>query len=838
VSTQVFAAKGLYRSPNYVSDVPAGAALVADNLVVPRPDIYETHRGAERLPGVFPDGVDITAMVEFRGVLIAYGAGRLARYSSGTWVQYTGTYLPPDGPLRDSEGEMLPGRVIFHEVGEALYFTTSKGVFRLEDPLSQPELSGVIQALAGVVTLSVGVGTALPPESSVAFRYVWGKRTTKGRLILGAPSGRMVIYNTSTTDAKDVVHAVPVPAEVRDVDGYFLQVYKSQTFPLNVAPDDEMALTYERAVSEMGTGSVFTFSDIDPEPRGAAAYFAPSVGSLQDSKYRPPIATDIITFGGSTVFLNAQGPQSIDLTLLGVGGPNGLQVDDGLIFRFADGTAESYYGATSEGLPGSGTFQVYTTGTPAQNIADTTNSLLRMMNRRTNGKLYGQYLSTDNDFPGQFQVSARTLDQPAIIVRAGQTRPCFAPDLNVLQIPYSVSRSAGVVTVTMFAGYPHGFNVGDTFVWSTNPTDAINFPPGVKTVATVVDSLTFTYNEAGPNAVVALTGSTIIRDVPDVETIASVYSVAWSPLQEPDAAPVLQNAQAGNPDLPVLRALLLDNSLYLLKEDGLFRLSGSTPNTFAVDAYDTTVSFRSPWASWTLGGRAYALTTEGLKVWSESAKPQPASVSIEQDLLDLMGQFPDAVNSLSFVVNYESERRLYLWLPTSNDSVSADAAWVYSYLTDTWTRYVQPANTAIVSPELNRMVIAPPGSPQLLRERKTRTNADFQGPDGEAIPVALEYTAQVGGSPLDSKQWSRFSWHFEAQTPSVVTASYRTEITLDPQVVTIPGSGTASSGILQTLVPPETARSQYLYSRIEHAVAQQPFRLLGYVVRHRNYRQK
>lgn len=838
MATQVFSAKGLYRSPNYVSDVPAGAALVADNLVVPRPDIYETHRGTQRLSGEFPGGADVISMTEFRGFVIGYsGSGVLARRSpdTGVWTAYAGgPYLPPDGPLTDSEGETLPGRVIFHQTGDSLYFTTSTGVYRLEDPESEPELSGVVQAQEGAVVIAGGAGTALPPSSSFAYRYVWGKRTLGGRLILGAPSGRMAIYNTSTSATINVDHVVPVPDEVRAVDGYFLQVYRSQTFDVNVVPDDEMALVFERSVEDMPPTGPYSFTDIDPTPRGATAYFSPSVGSLTDSKYRPPLATDVVTVNGVTVFLNAKGLEAVELTLLGVGAPNGLDIGNGLRLIDSNGNEEEYIAQAVETPPNN--FALYTTGTPSQNIAQTAINLVRLVNARSGGFARASYVSDDNTEPGRIRIEARSLAAGPITVQALQSGSMWAPALTSSLSVTTMFRSSNVVTVNF--GNPHGLVVGQSVVLTNEfgvPGDAANFPPGTKVIASVPLPTQFTYAEVGPDA--NLAGSAkFVTAVTDLTTEATKYSVAWTPLQEPDAVPVLQNAQAGNPDLPVLRALLMDGSLYLLKRDGLFRLQGNSPNTLTVDAIDTTVQFIAPWASWTLGGRAYALTTEGLKVWSVSAKPQPASVPIEQDLLDAISRYRAAVDTLAYVVNYESERRLYLAMPSVESDFYAQYFYVYSYLTDTWTRYLQPSNTAMVSPSSDRMVIAPPESSQLLIERKTRTNADFQGPDGEAIPVTLQYTAQIGGNTVDSKHWGRFYFYFEGASPTQVTASFTTEITTTPQSIAIPGTTSVTPGTLETLVPPETARSRFLYPQIQHSVAREPFRLLGYTVRHRNYR--
>jgi len=112
----------------------------------------------------------------------------------------SGSYPPPTGyPMR------------FWEAGEGgnLFFTTSSGPYRLDTPTSTPVLAGSPKALEGSTTVTTPTtGGWLNYGESVGYRTNWGRRTDDGRLVLGAPSGRMLLTNTG----QDAVYSGTFPA--------------------------------------------------------------------------------------------------------------------------------------------------------------------------------------------------------------------------------------------------------------------------------------------------------------------------------------------------------------------------------------------------------------------------------------------------------------------------------------------------------------------------------------------------------------------------------------------------------------------------------------------------
>lgn len=937
----VMGARGLYTSPSQTAGAPEGSAVLAENMVVPRPGVYESRRGYSFLGDTFPSGT-ITSITEFKGVLIGHGGGILARFDvdSAQWVPYgyvaptlgavshtvdtgytnilpvvaltgsvavgngtitivtqvaedgtntftwastafaqnetptpfepagttelvtdegvgTGisvtwgdetygpgdtytftvsggapgtTYLPPNGPIKNPDGSLAAGRVRFHETGNCLYFTTSKGVFRLGDPFDKPYLAGISEGLLGTAALT-GSSGFLADGFSVAYRETWSVRTPDGRLIEGAPSGRVTVFNTvGGGSSRNVTRTIPIPKDLPP--GAFLRVWRTSSFPNSAGPDENFAQVHEKALADMpATGpGTYTFTDITPDAiRGDAAYFSVNLGDgLLSAKYRPPLATDILTFRDSTVYFGATGLHNVQMTLLSVAPFQGTN-DDGIVFVFPDGYREDYRSTFSNPPVVSSDFTVFTSGTPSQNIANTSASLIRQINNRPGGRLRAIYLSSDTGTPGSIRVEARTLDQPQFIVRGLYTTLPWSPTLKVESTAILESRAANQVRVSNAA--PHGLAVGQqiTITSSSQPTV---YPIGSKTVSSVIDALTFTYTDIGPNGTVSAVADFTTQTV-DItsEQPGGPDFIAWSPLGEPDAVPVLNYVRVGKTENPVLPGLVLGNSLYLRKADGLYRLSGDTPNTFGLDQVDTTVSFIAPYAGFTLGGNAYSLTTEGLKMWTESGRPQPASVPVESAIRDLTVQAPEQVNRHAFAVNYESERTMLLWLPSGPDSTSANFAYRYNYLTQAWTTETTPATCAVVSPTQDRLYIGKPEAGRVVVERKDRKATDFVEPDGTGVPASLIYSPQLGSDPSLGKNFNRMKYHMDPDSPMPTTlgVNFRTDWVPEPTAFTIPGEY-ARGPTFETLVDGQHKRGTRLYVGVTHNVPGEKLAILGYSV--------
>jgi hypothetical protein len=808
-------------------------------VVVEAPDEYTTHKGLEALT-VGAGAVD--AFTVWNGTPVVHRTnGQLAYFSGGSWTTVSGTYNAPSG-----------GRVVFNATKQNLFFTTSAGVYRWESLTSTPVAAGLPSALPGSASLTAG--TALSDDYTTAYRDVWILKTEQGRLLSGPPSPRVVISNEAG-GARDVVRTVPIPDGLPD--GALLQVYRADEVAITVpgGPTDEMGQVYEREpTTAERTAGAMTFTDNRPDTvKGSGAYFNPNTGSgLTAAKFSPPVSRIMTTMNGYTLYGRIAGRQRLSMALLGVSlGGDGLDLSQGLTLR-RGGTEEAYLAGAAEAFPG--TFRLFSASTPAQNLANTVDSLVRAINSRSSGLAYAFTGNDDGLSPGEFYIEARDLNGAAIEVEAIANAAAWTPRPRVKVGITTAVRAANVVTID--TGGLHYLRVGDEVellnVYGV-PSDATLFPPGVKTIASIPAANQFTYAEVGANGNNAGSFSFVAYDVLTTQDSTDDNAFALSEFEQPDSVPLGTYDVMGDADKEMLWAVQLGSTLFVGKEDGLFRLqiiNGSATHR----NIDNTIQFVGERMVAVAGGRGWALTTQGLVSWTENGgKPQVVSGRIDDQFTPLLsGALGEAVASVGFMVADDTAKRLYIFVPESSAATSATKAHVYSYDTDTFTRLtstfpgLSSGVVAGLAPKEEGRLYLAPATTGLYRTRNAGTNADYQGPSGEGIPTRVQYTPQHAGAPEKSKQWSWTDIWLGPPAPSLINVGYATEITPTEGLTTV-NKGDAytdwsavtepvASVHVRYITGQEHMRAKTMYFAVQGSgVAQEPFRLFGWAVKARAY---
>lgn len=899
-------AAGLWTHPNPLgSEMPDGAAEVADDGVIRRPGLFETRRGFKAAAGTFGAGSDrLNALWDYAGTLLGHtSANAVVRYSGGAWTAYSGTYTPP-----------ASRRMRTLQAAGSLYFTTTTGVKRLDELTGSVLSAGVPQALigtvalssngahatgtvtlgggAGNVTITVGgtavgpvafntsdaqtaldcitalnanatvaalvtassggsgvvlltavqagtvgdsitlvaartAGTAtasganlsggndgsgwLPADSQTAYRLVWGYRNADNRIILGAPSGRMVLTNPSTETLDTVALTVALPSWV--TTDYFLQVYRADTTASDDIPaGDDMWLAYEAypTAAEVSAGSM-TITDIQPDDlKAQALYSSPNAGIPGSEKFEPPVCRDLALYKERMICAATVQRQRIVLTLLSVDASSGGMDDlEGLVFDSAGGggggTVFEIQAGPAENV-GVGTFKRFTTGTAAQNVADTAQSLVRVLNAyASNTFITAHYISGEYDNPGRIMFEASDLGAGEFAISGTNSGPYWAPAFRSTFSSTTQTRVASTVTVTTDGA--HHMAVGQTVELLTSN---LIFPSGIKTVATVPAANQFTYTEAGTAGTVASPFQwRTLEPLLLSESTEEQHGISYSEFGEPDAVPLGNYMQIGSSNYDVERTITLGDVCLILKTDGVYFLGGDTPATFSVRPLDLTVKIIAPDSAVTLGGKVYALTDQGVVAITENGV-QVVSRPIERTLADLYTAgtaLRSKVETLAFGVAYETEREYHLYLPTSASDTYATQAYVLNVATGAWTRHTLDATAGYVLPGADIMYLGNPTANNVRAERKTLTAADFQDEDG--VPIVATYTPQVriGGAPSAQKKWVKSKVLFEGTPLDNVTLSFATELSPSPESGVMPTDGLP---YVQSYVPVDKARSQRL----------------------------
>ena len=417
----VLAIKGLYLNPSTFGDnAPNGALTIANNVVIDRPSVVATRRGFDNsFYTLSSDGTK--SMYQYNNRMLLNTTDEDLHVdvnSTGVFTTYEGSYPVPDSTNPASRVRAL-------ESNKNFYFITANGTYRLDHIAGQPRLAGSPPGLSGV-GVTTGITGFLATDTAVAYRVVFGYKDYNQQLILGAPSSRIIVTNTSGTSANaDVTFQVPKEVQSFPV-GFFFQLYRGNASAnLTTDPDDEMALVYEDGC--IGSVSI-TVNDITPDSlKGAALYTNQGQDGILQSNYRPPWATDICTFKQYAFYSNTRNLRNASITLISSGltnGPDALRAGDTITF------AESQFGGTSFSLTGVvganngalGWFNVSDTGNPGLDIQVTASNIALVANEyATNTFLTGYYTSSNTDLPGKLRFDRLSLTEDSFTISVSRT---------------------------------------------------------------------------------------------------------------------------------------------------------------------------------------------------------------------------------------------------------------------------------------------------------------------------------------------------------------------------------------------------------------------------------
>jgi hypothetical protein len=194
--------------------------------------------------------------------------------------------------------------------------------------------------------------------------------------------------------------------------------------------------------------------------------------------------------------------------------------------------------------------------------------------------------------------------------------------------------------------------------------------------------------------------------------------------QQPEAVPLTNLVFAGSASSEILRIIPLRDSLIIMKDEGLFRLTGNTPNDFQISPFDGSTKLIAPDSAVVLSNQILALTDEGVCQISDSGV-QIISRPIENYILTLVGQNFSALQSATFGVAYETDHKYILFVPTSAGDSSPTQAFVYNVFTQTWVRWVRSQKCGIIKSDEQLLYLGDALSSNVNVERKTYTFRDY-----------------------------------------------------------------------------------------------------------------
>lgn len=356
---------------------------------------------------------------------------------------------------------------------------------------------------------------------------------------------------------------------------------------------------------------------------------------------------------------------------------------------------------------------------PARAVDETAKSLVRIINKNPNESVYAYYLSSAYDVPGKIFLQARQLEQTAPFYVLGNnsiTGNSFNPEISPVNNIVSISSGLNALVTT---ASPHGLITGDqVMLANTNSTPSSN---GLF-VATVSTPTSFYINK---EITAPSTSGAFIKAANGTysENEEKANRIYYSKFQQPEAVPSTNYFDVGAQDKAILRILPLRTSLFVFKEDGLYRISGESA-PFQLELFDISFNVLAPDSVVVCNNVIYAWTTQGIQSLTEGGA-SIISRSIDNIILKTQSSNFNNFKTATWGVGYESDNSYIVFTVKEETDEYARIAYRFSTLTNTWTTYNLSHISGCVNSADDKLYLSASDVAYIEKERKTFSRLDY-----------------------------------------------------------------------------------------------------------------
>jgi hypothetical protein len=212
-----------------------------------------------------------------------------------------------------------------------------------------------------------------------------------------------------------------------------------------------------------------------------------------------------------------------------------------------------------------------------------------------------------------------------------------------------------------------------------------------------------------------------------------------SKIGESEAVPIVNVIRVGVRNAEILRIKALRDSLIIIKEDGVFRLTGDSVATFSVTPIDTTVVCRAKSSVQVLNNNVIMLSNQGVCQVTESSVLIVSRV-IEDVIQPILTQA--TLEAQTSAVSYESER-LYLLSTLGLNQTTNSVVYAYNTLNETWTTWDTTFKNGVVGAS-DTLYLVSTGN-RIAKERKNQTLIDYCGQNYDCRVSSID-SDKLGGT--------------------------------------------------------------------------------------------
>jgi len=356
----------------------------------------------------------------------------------------------------------------------------------------------------------------------------------------------------------------------------------------------------------------------------------------------------------------------------------------------------------------------------ALSIDETARSLVQVINKDAGSPVNAFYISGPEDLPGIILLEAKSLEDDPFFIATSDPNITgqFNPEVPTTETITTIA--TGSPTQITSAG--HGLVNGDTvYIYNTDSVPAIQGEFVVSIVDPNIFTIPFTTVSAG------VTGIWFKTDSAFSDNEESANRLYYSKVNQPEAVPIVNFIDIGPRDKVIQRILALRDNLFVMKEDGIYIITGTTAPNFDARLLDGSAELIAPDSAVVLNNKIYALTTQGIVTITEGGV-EIISRPIEDRILKVVNSRFN-FEGTSFGIAYESDRSYILYLPTLQSDNIATQAYRYNTFTRTWTRWTNSSTCGIVNPGNDLLYIGPGDRNFIDQERKNDDRTDYADRD-------------------------------------------------------------------------------------------------------------
>jgi hypothetical protein len=357
----------------------------------------------------------------------------------------------------------------------------------------------------------------------------------------------------------------------------------------------------------------------------------------------------------------------------------------------------------------------------AQRIDESARSLIQAINQDPLSPVTASYLSGINDLPGQILLENKDLSDTPFYISVSDLAIYnkFNPKLPVVHrsVPLVINTpSIGFAQLTLVG---HGYSIGDKIVFY----NSVGISPALAGVYTITGTTPTTFDIAYD----AISGGTVDLFLGSVlsDNEKSPNRLYYSKVSQPEAVPITNYFDVGSKDQAIVRIIALRDSLFIIKTDAVWRLSGTTAANFYISLLDASVRILAADSAGVLNNQIYLLSNQGVVTVTDSGV-SVVSRKIEDQILKYTSpsNYP-YFGTITFGLGYESDRAYLLWLPTNPEDTYASQCFRYNVFTQTWVHWKLPQTCGIINRIDNKLYLGCGDVNYVAKERKNFNRTDY-----------------------------------------------------------------------------------------------------------------